>query len=663
MNTILPTLAARHRLPHLAATAFFFLGLSAHPHVEANTQWIEALRLSVPPVASAATKQPDPKQNTAKQTAAVMNELELAGGGRIQVLTPRDAALYRAAFEAQARGDWQTADNALQQTKDKRLTGHVLADRFSRRAPTLDEAQLWLASYADLPEAESIYAQAKRLKGFASAHIVKPLSGLDWSSDSGPSGSPFGFRAPVSSQDDTQNKPTRAGLSIKAALRRGEPSIARELLATEIQRGNLTPQAINDISARIAASFYYNGQIERARSLAHSAAEGGSPLGLWIDGMAAWKQQDYAASLRSFASLAQAPKLSSWDHTAAAYWAYRGAKAVGDDVQAHHWLTTAAQEPHSFYGYLAARLSGHRRDALATLPELNAKNIDVLAGHREGWSALALVQTGRSDLAEAELRRLKLTGHRDLQRATLALAETAHIPSLSLQLGGVAINDNGQPYEAAQYPLPPWQPTDGFKIDRALIYALIKHESQFDPTAVSDSGACGLMQIMPSTAREIINDNGDNGTATAKARTCPHQLFDPATNMTMGQKYVRVLSGQPMIGNNLMLLLAAYNGGPGNLSRWLDGQDKADPLLFMESLPMRETRDYVQQVLLHYWMYRSRLAEPEDSAMKLAKGEWPRYVLNDNNDDIIAKTPTKRADRKARLELASLTARDLRGGK
>jgi soluble lytic murein transglycosylase-like protein len=214
-------------------------------------------------------------------------------------------------------------------------------------------------------------------------------------------------------------------------------------------------------------------------------------------------------------------------------------------------------------------------------------------------------------------------GSRSMETAVLALAENAHMPSLTLQLSGLATNDNGQRYEAAMYPLPPWQPASGFTVDRALIYALVKHESQFDPDAVSDRGACGLMQIMPSTARQFSNDN-------QPGNDCPDGLFDPATNLEMGQKYVRVLAGQPMIGDNLLLLLAAYNGGPGNLSHWLDGDDRADPLLFVESMPLRETRDYVQQVLLQYWMYRARLSEPETSIAQLARGEWPRYALNDN---------------------------------
>jgi hypothetical protein len=99
----------------------------------------------------------------------------------------------------------------------------------------------------------------------------------------------------------------------------------------------------------------------------------------------------------------------------------------------------------------------------------------------------------------------------------------------------------------------------------------------------------------------------------------------------MGQKYVRVLSSTPMISNNLLFMLAAYNGGPGKLLHWKEGHDRTDPLLFVESVPVRETREYVQQVLLHYWMYKARLSQPQVAMNELSHGEWPKVVLHDDD--------------------------------
>jgi soluble lytic murein transglycosylase-like protein len=147
------------------------------------------------------------------------------------------------------------------------------------------------------------------------------------------------------------------------------------------------------------------------------------------------------------------------------------------------------------------------------------------------------------------------------------------------------------------------------------------------------------MQLLPTTAK-LMNDE-DVGNKNI-ADNCSGPLLDPTTNLALGQKYVRHLTSQPLIGDNLMLLLAAYNEGPGKLERGLRDDngsrvksrgissrrayEKEDPLYFLESLPLRQTHDYIQQVLIHYWGYRARLDEPQTSLTELARGEWPRYA-------------------------------------
>ena len=80
----------------------------------------------------------------------------------------------------------------------------------------------------------------------------------------------------------------------------------------------------------------------------------------------------------------------------------------------------------------------------------------------------------------------------------------------------------------------PALPADGFTVDRALLYALMKHESQFDPLAVSDRGACGLMQLLPTTAKLMTYD----GAVKLGTHDCSGNLLDPAINIALGQKYV-----------------------------------------------------------------------------------------------------------------------------
>ena len=449
-------------------------------------------------------------------------------------------------------------------------------------------------------------------------------------------GSAFGFHAVA---DHTASVAARRfAAKLNGALHRNNPLAAENLLETEKHHRILPPHEASSAEGLIAANFFYNGQITYARHMADAGAKQQNPLALWISGLSAWKQNEPAAAGKSFAMLAAQPDLSIWDRAAAQFWAARALKRAGDINNSRYWLEQSARHPHSFYGLMAAQLAGNDSSWSWELPELNAQQIAMIGKQKAGSRALALLQINQRELAETELRHLNPQGQRDLQDAMLALANAEHMPSLALQLGGVATKANGTPYDAALYPLPPWQPVEGFKIDRALLYALIRHESQFNPMAVSDRGACGLMQLLPATAKLMTDKVSDK----VDDRDCTAHLLDPTVNIALGQKYVRYLTDQPLVGDNLMLLLAAYNEGPGKLARGCISAkpsrkkcrgisnhrefEKEDPLFFLESLPPRETHDYIEQVLIHYWSYRARLSEPETSLTELAHGQWPRYA-------------------------------------
>ena len=509
---------------------------------------------------------------------------------------------------------------------DKRLLGHVLADRYQRRVATLPELQSWLATYHDLPEADDLYQQARKLPGNKNAKLTRPLEASSLSGHGYGYGTASGFRNKKLPAVKLSAAARKAASRIEAALHDGNPTTAKTVLEASLQKVSLPPKELVALQARLAAGFLYNGDAEEAEHLTDVSYMQGDTRALWINGLSNFKQQEYTHAANAFVTLANRGDLPASDHTAAAFWAYRALKHTGAEDEANKWLKEAAKAPHSFYGLLASNLSGAKAEASWSwhLPELNQQAVDILAEHPAGSRALALVQIGQMDLAERELSRLNPQGRHTLQQAMLAVAEKAHMASLALKVGSMTVNDEGKPYDAALYPVPSWQPNGGFHVERALIYALMRHESQFDPMVVSSQGACGLMQLMPATAERM------NGTS-AKHRNeeCPDQFFDPVTNIGLGQSYVRQLANQPMIGDNLVLLLAAYNGGPGRLSQRTDTDASDDPLLFMESLPAQETHDYVQQVLIQYWTYRARLHQPLKSLDQLAHGEWPRYALHD----------------------------------
>jgi soluble lytic murein transglycosylase-like protein len=103
-------------------------------------------------------------------------------------------------------------------------------------------------------------------------------------------------------------------------------------------------------------------------------------------------------------------------------------------------------------------------------------------------------------------------------------------------------------------------------------------------------------------------------------------LYRPDLNLDLAQRYVAHLLDSKTVGGDLFNLAAAYNGGPGNLAKWRRNTAFGDdPLLFIESLPSRETRLFIERVLTNLWIYRQRLDQPAPSLAAIAAGDWPRY--------------------------------------
>lgn len=134
-----------------------------------------------------------------------------------------------------------------------------------------------------------------------------------------------------------------------------------------------------------------------------------------------------------------------------------------------------------------------------------------------------------------------------------------------------------------------------YNLDPVLILSLIKEESHFNPLAVSSSNALGLMQLLPGTARDVSRWN--NIGAVNK-----FQLFDPKTNIKFGMAYFKYTRNK--LYNNSLFAVAAYNGGPGAVEKWLKTIPHDDMDEFIENIPYDQTRDYIKKVYGSYWNYK-----------------------------------------------------------
>ncbi|MDE3038764.1 MAG: lytic transglycosylase domain-containing protein [Pseudomonadota bacterium] len=335
----------------------------------------------------------------------------------------------------------------------------------------------------------------------------------------------------------------------------------------------------------------------------------------WRAGLEAWRDGDKIKAAKLFSTVAdQGDKLSPWTAAAAAYWSWRAYDAIGNRGEAARYLQQAAGRPRSFYGILARRQLRQSLDLDTEASTLSDRDVLALLSDTAVRRAIALAQAGQSELAEREMRALFPQADARGKWQLLALAHELGLASVQIGMARQLERD-GHPLDYAKYPVPRWQPQDGFTVDPALIFAFMRQESGFHASAVSPGGALGLMQLMPKTAQSMQRATDTSGNAT-----------DPELNLTLGQSYVQHLLDNPLVDGNLVYLLAAYNAGPGRLQEWkrtLHAED--DPLLFVESIPCPETRYYVMQVMANYWIYSAIAGTTGHSAYALLHGRWPSY--------------------------------------
>lgn len=345
----------------------------------------------------------------------------------------------------------------------------------------------------------------------------------------------------------------------------------------------------------------------------------------WGPALENFRNKRYTTAARQFEAVARLPKASPWVVSAGAFWAARAHMLGGQPRQVTAWLHKAAQHPLTFYGLIARETLGVDGSLELRDPHLHQADAGALIAQPAGSRAVALLQISEPQRAESELAAVQIGVSAPLARAVVALANHLNMPSLSLRIGNRTIGLEQAEHDAAIYPIPAWQPPGGYVIDRALIYALMRRESSFNPDARNGSGASGLMQLMPATARALAGRPLPSG-----------KLLEPETNIALGQKYIHRLLADGAVNGNLIRLAAAYNAGPGNIAKWQRQTAEDDPLLFIASLPSRETRIFIESVLTDLWIYRMRLGQQSPSLAALASGGWPMYVAQDDRERELA---------------------------
>lgn len=283
------------------------------------------------------------------------------------------------------------------------------------------------------------------------------------------------------------------------------------------------------------------------------------------------------------------------------YWSARAAEKLGQNDQANQWYTLAAGYPHTYYGQLAIKKINH--PVAYPTPPIATPNEQSAVARSDLLQAALIARTAQLDtihtkLVSALIDTLQTPG--EFLATAQALNRAGDLPA-SFRVAKAASWKNIY-LEGLAFPSvePSMLAIGG---DHALYHAIIRQESQFDTGARSPSGALGLMQLMPATAKE-----------TAQKLGIPHQTgwltSRPSHNIRLGSAYIDRLVNR--FDNAYPLAIAGYNAGPNRVAQWIEEfgdprKGEVDWIDWIELIPVSETRNYVQRVSENYYIYHEHL--------------------------------------------------------
>lgn len=546
-----------------------------------------------------------------------------------RVLSDADVKIYRDIFTAQDKGHFKTATSLEKKLKNKSLIGYVLYDRYFSKSYKTKKQEIvsWLKKHGSLAVADDVYALGQQKN--ANVRKLKPK---------GIFGSRTGACTFIMREDPIdliRNVPFNGlGKTRRAEAKKIMHQIARYLSrgktynAKKLVEGKRTDNLFNRFehnSARTALAFSYflDNENELSLSYAEHAANssgGDIPLASWTAGLASWRLGNYEKAAYYFEQAAGYRKTYQLLRASSAFWAARAHLRLGHYEKVGDYLELASEYPRTFYGFMAMRLLGQDLTHIWDIPSTPQDDVSGEFSHPALERFYALKQIGQDEWAKRELSKLYLEADKEAKSVLLMISAQQGFDNELLGISGEVIG-----HDDIRYPAPQWVPIDGWKADKALVFSFVKQESCFNARAESSVGALGLMQIMPDTGREL-----------AQKMDYPwslRRLKEPEYNLSLGQNYLLNLMDNGEVNYNLIFLAVAYNAGPGNLAKWKRRMNyDNDPLLFIESIPSKETRSFVERILVNYWVYRSLMGQSMQSLDDVAGGLWPIYHARDNQE-------------------------------
>ena len=321
----------------------------------------------------------------------------------------------------------------------------------------------------------------------------------------------------------------------------------------------------------------------------------------------------------------------------ALYWEGRAADARGDKTAATDFYTRAAKHSTTFYGMLGAEKIGQR----LTLPA----DTTITPDAKSRFEGRDSIQATRLlfDYGQRELFRTFVLNLDDIlptaedEAQLIDLARNYGEMDTSMRAARAAAQRG---FILPQRAYPMHSAPDGGAAEPALILAITRQESSFDPNVRSGAGARGMMQLMPSTAKILARKIG--------VSYSPAQLDDADYNMRLGAAYLGQMVNQ--FSGSYIMAAAGYNAGPGRPTQWTQfcGDPRGgatDPLDYIECIPFSETRNYVMRVMENMQVYRAKLnggSAPVTLTADLKRGSYSSGAPLPSSTLASSETPTGR---------------------
>lgn len=321
-------------------------------------------------------------------------------------------------------------------------------------------------------------------------------------------------------------------------------------------------------------------------------------------------QNDDAKTLAAFAQLLPA-------QTEEPRWRYFKARVLersGNSTEAMVLYRKAAQAA-GYHGWLAADRLNESYAFCPLQPNLPAKEKAALHRDASLQRALWLWQLGQANYAIWEWNAAFKNLAAEQQREAVAMAQ--QIGWYDRAVFSLEANEQNQRYYGLRFATPFNDEFDAaaqrFNLNRSWLTAHARAESIFMPDVTSSANARGLLQLLPSTAESIARKNGI-------AWLGPESLYQPEVNILLGAGALRDVIDT--FNGKAYQAIGAYNAGPTPVNRWLAARPALDPDFWIETVPYKETREYIPRVLAFSVIYDWRLQQPVLPISRRLLGEF-----------------------------------------